>query len=54
VKQAPSPNFPLRGSVTPNIARCRPSRMDRQQIIAIFFAFLMVGSAVIYGASLFI
>jgi len=28
--------------------------MDRQQIIAIFFAILMVGSAVIYGASVLI
>ena len=29
------------------------SSMDRQQIIAIVFVLLMVGSSVIYGASLF-
>jgi len=28
--------------------------MDRQQVIAVFFALLMVGSAVIYGASVLI
>jgi len=28
--------------------------MDRQQIMAIFLTFLMVGSAVIYGASYFL
>lgn len=29
------------------------SDMDRQQIIAIVFVLLMIGSSIIYGASLF-
>ena len=29
------------------------SAMDRQQVIAIIFAILMVGSIVVYGASAF-